>query len=170
VNLSAQQFRRADFCPRIAEILGETGIDPGQVEMELTESMLMDDAEDAIGKMHQLRSLGISLSIDDFGTGYSSLNYLMRFPLHTLKIDKSFVHALLDDGGNAAITKAIIAMAKSLNLSVVAEGVESRQQFDWLQENDCDIVQGYFFSPPLTSDSFGRFMSEASGKAASVSA
>lgn len=160
VNLSALQFRGADLSRRLADIIAAHGVQPECIDVELTESMLMYDVEDAIHKMHELRGIGLTLSIDDFGTGYSSLSYLMRFPLNTLKIDRSFVSDLATDSHCASITRAILMMAKSLDLTVVAEGVETSQQATWLRENQCDILQGYYFSRPLPADELARFCTE----------
>ncbi|MCW4629992.1 MULTISPECIES: EAL domain-containing protein [Marinomonas] len=122
--------------------------------LRLTESMLMVDAQQSIEKLHSFRKLGLTLSIDDFGTGYSSLAYLKKFPIQTLKIDRSFIHDLGLDSDNDAIVKATIAMANSLNLKVIAEGVENRGQVDVLNKYHCQEVQGYLFSKPLSSDDF----------------
>jgi len=165
VNLSAVQFRGADLSQRLADIIAAHGIQPECIDVELTESMLMYDVEDAIHKMNELRGIGLTLSIDDFGTGYSSLSYLMRFPLNTLKIDRSFVRDLATDTHCASITRAILMMAKNLNLKVVAEGVETSQQAIWLRENQCDVLQGYYFSRPLPADELARFCAEKQASA-----
>jgi diguanylate cyclase (GGDEF)-like protein len=157
VNLSAKQFRSPNFSKKLAQIISETGIPEDQLEIELTESMLVDNVENAIFIMNELKEQGIKLSIDDFGTGYSSLNYLTRFPLHTLKIDKSFTQEIDEIQSNAAIISAIIAMAKNLNLLVIAEGVETFKQVEWLSKNNCDILQGYYFSAPFPADKMASF-------------
>ncbi len=148
VNLSAHQFQ--DRLPRdVANALGSAGIDASMLEVEITESVLMAEPLRAIELLEQLHEKGVSIALDDFGTGYSSLAYLKRFPAHSVKIDRSFVQGLPDDHNDAAITKAVIAMAHSLQLLVVAEGAENQAQCDLLRELDCDQVQGYFFSRPL---------------------
>jgi len=158
VNLSSRQFMQADLVDMVKRILDETGVDPALFELELTESMLMMDAQQSIEKLHGFRELGLTLSIDDFGTGYSSLAYLKKFPIQTLKIDRSFINDLGLDFDNDAIVKATIAMANSLNLKVIAEGVESRSQVDSLNGYDCREVQGFLFSKPLSSIDFLSYM------------
>ncbi|RBO83761.1 putative bifunctional diguanylate cyclase/phosphodiesterase [Marinomonas aquiplantarum] len=163
VNLSSRQFMQADLVDMVQGILEETGVDPAYLELELTESMLMTDAKQSIEKLHSFRELGLTLSIDDFGTGYSSLSYLKKFPIQTLKIDRSFIHDIGIDGDNDAIVKATIAMAKSLNLKVIAEGVEHRSQVNALGGYDCQEVQGFLYSKPLPSDDFVQFMQKQVG-------
>jgi len=158
VNLSSRQFMQADLVDMVERVLEETGVDSKYFELELTESMLMVDAQQSIEKLHSFRKLGLTLSIDDFGTGYSSLAYLKKFPIQTLKIDRSFIHDLGLDSDNDAIVKATIAMANSLNLKVIAEGVENRAQVDVLNKYHCQEVQGYLFSKPLNSDDFLAFL------------
>jgi len=157
VNLAAHHFQQHDFCKQVSQIIQEEQIDANFLEIELTESMLMDDVENTILKMHQLKDIGVKLSIDDFGTGYSSLNYLMRFPIDTLKIDMSFIRSIPHDNSHVAITTAIIAMAQNLRLSVVAEGVENETQVTWLKTNGCNILQGYYFSRPVPPDELVEF-------------
>ncbi|HEX7928072.1 MAG TPA: EAL domain-containing protein [bacterium] len=149
VNLSTRQFQRADLVASVANTLKESGIAPEQLELEITESLLMQDMESAIEKLHALRDLGVSLSIDDFGTGFSSLSYLSRFPLTTLKIDKSFIRHIVDRPNDQAIAKSIIALARSLKLRVVVEGVEVPAQLEFFRAYGCDEVQGYLFSQPM---------------------
>lgn len=151
INLSALQFRQPDFAETIARILQETDLDPGWegLEMELTESLLVNNVEETIKTLHKLRAMRIKVSIDDFGTGYSSLTYLKRFPLFGLKIDRSFVSDLSINPEDAAIVAAIIALAHSLKLNVIAEGVETLEQLRFLRELKCDEMQGYLFSPPM---------------------
>ncbi|MBF0109453.1 MAG: EAL domain-containing protein [Magnetococcales bacterium] len=158
VNLSARQFRQHDLFDRIQGILRETGLSPGLLELEITESMVMDNVESVITTLNQLRSLGLFIAVDDFGTGYSSLSYLKRFPIHTLKIDQSFVRDLTFDSDDAAIINAIIAMAKSLKMNVVAEGVETEEQLNFLRSENCDEMQGYFFSKPLAAHEFTELL------------
>ena len=149
VNLSALQFNRSDLPLQIAAILDEYSIDPGLLELEITESVVMTDAQRAIQVLTELSARGLLIAIDDFGTGYSSLSYLKRFPVSYLKIDKSFVAGVCKNPDDAAITRAIIAMAKNLGLQLIAEGVESEDQRAFLASEDCDEAQGFFFSHPL---------------------
>ncbi|MBF0147232.1 MAG: EAL domain-containing protein [Magnetococcales bacterium] len=158
VNLSVRQFRQHDLFDRIRMILEETGLQPSLLELEITESMMMDNVEAVITTMTRLRSLGLFIAVDDFGTGYSSLSYLKRFPIHTLKIDQSFVRDLTLDSDDAAIINAIIAMAKSLKLDVVAEGVETEEQLNFLRAERCDEMQGYYFSKPLSAHEFTELL------------
>jgi len=158
VNLSARQFQCEEPANRIAKILGASGLGPASLDLELTETTVMADAEVAIDTMERMRKLGVKISIDDFGTGHSSLAYLKRFPIHRLKIDKTFVDSLLLDQKDEAITRAIIGMAKNLGLSAVAEGVESRDQLDFLRHLGCNEIQGYFVSRPLAPDDAAEFL------------
>lgn len=148
VNLSARQLRQRRFVDRLGEMLAEYKIDPSALELEVTESQLMDQPEDAVEALAQLKALGVRLSIDDFGTGYSSLSYLQRFPVDFIKIDRSFLSDV-NVNGNAIITRAIIALGHSLQMKVVAEGVETREQISFLRDHDCDQMQGFYFSPPV---------------------
>ena len=157
VNVSVHQFHEADFVTKVQSIFIRTGIDPKQIKMELTESLFADDVVGIIEKMEALKSLGVSFSLDDFGTGFSSLAYLKRLPLDQLKIDKTFVRDVLIDPSDAAIAKTIIALAKSLGLSVVAEGVETEDQRGFLSAAGCGIYQGYLFSRSLTCSNFEQF-------------
>jgi len=152
VNLSARQFGDGDLLRRVGAALTDAGLEARHLELELTESMLMQDPEAAVETLARLRDRGVRLSIDDFGTGYSSLGYLKRFPLHKLKIDRSFVRDITEDGDDAAIATAIIAMAHRLKLSVIAEGVETEGQVDYLREHGCDEGQGFLFGRPLPAD------------------
>lgn len=158
VNLSGYQFSQPGLGGLIVEILKETELDPSYLELELTESALMQNPDAAIAILQELKSLGILISIDDFGTGYSSLSHLTQFPFDVLKIDRSFVCQLTEDSKNAAITTAILQMARSLNLKVVAEGVETPSQIAFLQGHECDEIQGYLFSPPLSAEQFGNLL------------
>ncbi len=155
VNLSARQFADGQLGERIAAILYETGIPPACLELELTESILMSDVAEATQILSGLKRLGLAIAVDDFGTGYSSLNYLKQFPIDVLKIDRSFVDGLPHGEQDAQIARAIIAMAHSLNLMVIAEGVESQAQLDFLREHGCDEVQGYLFGRPMPAEQFG---------------
>jgi diguanylate cyclase (GGDEF)-like protein/PAS domain S-box-containing protein len=149
VNLSARQFMQDDLVQIVAGVLAETGLDPRFLELELTESMVMTDVAKATATLHELKRLGVRLAIDDFGTGYSSLAYLRRFPIDVLKIDRSFVQDIADDSDSAAIALLVISLAHSLRLDVVAEGVETEQQLNFLVDGQCDQIQGYYFSKPL---------------------
>jgi diguanylate cyclase (GGDEF)-like protein/PAS domain S-box-containing protein len=151
INLSGRQFQQPGLDKLIAGILREYNIDPQWIELEITESMLMQRPDDAIAVLKNLKSLGIRVSVDDFGTGYSSLSYLKRFPIDTLKIDRSFVRDITIDADDAAITRAVVTMAHSLNLKVIAEGVEAIEQLAFLRANECDEAQGFLFSQPLSA-------------------
>lgn len=149
VNLSAQQFRQKTLVADIARILAETGVEGRCLTLEITESMLVENIEKTILALQQLNALGLEISIDDFGTGYSSLSYLKRYPINTLKIDRSFVRDIATDPNDAAIIAAIIAMARSLKMKVIAEGVETEEQLAFLMQQECGCYQGYYFSKPL---------------------
>jgi diguanylate cyclase (GGDEF)-like protein len=149
VNLSGRQFWQSNLVESIARGLGKAGLSPDCLELEITESMVMRDVDQAIAKMHELAAMGIRLSMDDFGTGYSSLAALKRFPIHTLKIDKSFIKDVTTNQNDAAISASIIALAHTMNLTVIAEGIETREQLEFLLEKGCEIGQGYFFSKPI---------------------
>jgi EAL domain-containing protein (putative c-di-GMP-specific phosphodiesterase class I) len=152
VNVSAVQFRREGFCELIQKVLHETGLAPQYLELELTESLLLSSADVTFSVLQELKALGLKLAIDDFGTGYSSLSYLKHFPVSKLKIDRSFIRDVAVNPDDEAITTAIISMAKSLNLKVIAEGVENEAQMSFLRAHQCDEIQGYYFSKPLTVD------------------
>ena len=153
VNVSAVQLLRSDLPQTVEQILRETGIEAGHLELELTESVLMANADLASERLQTFRTLGVPIAVDDFGTGYSSLAYLRRLPITTLKIDKAFIDDLGRPGDteDAAITTTVIAMAHSLGLHVVAEGVETAEQLEFLREHGCDSVQGYWLSPPMAA-------------------
>ena len=158
VNLSVGQFLQKDLVSSIGDVLADTGLPPASLELELTESLMMTDVEHAIGILNGLKELGVRLSIDDFGTGYSSLAYLKRFPIDVLKIDKSFVRDITSDADDAAITASIISLARHLKLKVIAEGVETDEQLDYLRHYGCDEIQGYLFSPPVAADRFEQIL------------
>jgi diguanylate cyclase (GGDEF)-like protein len=158
VNLSGHQFNQPHLNNLVVDTLKETGLDPSYLELEITESALMQNPEAAIATLCEFKTLGIQLSIDDFGTGYSSLSYLRQFPFDALKIDRSFVCQLTKDDKNVAITTAILQMARSLNLKVVAEGVETASQLAFLHQHQCDEIQGYLFSPPLSAKAFEELL------------
>lgn len=154
VNLSGQQIMHSDIVETVKNVLIETGLDPLHLELEITESAIMEHPNKAIGTLERLRELGISLAIDDFGTGYSSLSYLKLFPINKLKIDRSFVRDIPEDSDDIAIVQAIIALGKSLNLKVIAEGVENEAQQEALKQYGCDEVQGFLYSKPLLANEF----------------
>jgi len=154
VNLSARQFGAANLQDEIKTVLDDTALAPDCLEIELTESLFMSDVGLAVELLHSLKALGVNLSIDDFGTGYSSLSYLSRFPIDVLKIDRSFVADITRDANDAAIVASIVALAHNLKLSVIAEGVETEEQLDYLRRHGCDEVQGYYFSRPLPPQEF----------------
>ena len=156
VNVSARQFQQANLVERIVEVLDETGVDPGWLEIELTESSVIEDAERAIASLRKLKEHGVRVAIDDFGTGYSSLSYLKRLPLDVLKIDQSFVQGVTGDHDSAAIVKAIIGLARSLGIEVIAEGVELQGDVDFLSAWGCNQAQGFYFGRPVPSDDFRR--------------
>jgi diguanylate cyclase (GGDEF)-like protein len=152
VNVSAVQFRRQSFCEQVRTVLRETGLAPQYLELELTESLLLADADVTLSVIQELKAMGLTLAIDDFGTGYSSFSYLKQFRVSRLKIDRSFIRDVVANPDDAAITAAIISMAKSLKLKVIAEGVENEGQLTFLRDHQCDEIQGYYFSKPITVD------------------
>ncbi|MBI3221658.1 MAG: EAL domain-containing protein [Nitrosomonadales bacterium] len=154
VNVSAKQFRQPDFVDQVQAVLQESGAMPSHLKLELTESTVLEDVQDTIAKMRALKLLGISFSMDDFGTGYSSLQYLKQLPLDQIKIDQSFVRDIVSDPNDAAIVQAIIAMTEALALNVIAEGVETAAQYQFLDEHGCHNFQGYLFSKPLPVEQF----------------
>ncbi len=158
INLSSRQFMQPNMVDRIDSYLKEVGLSPEFLELEITESLAMKDIGITIEKLGQLRNLGVSISVDDFGTGYSSLNYLKKLPINAVKIDKSFVQNCIDDTQDAAIIQAIISLAHSLDLKVIAEGVETEQQKQFLISLDCDLMQGYLVSRPLAPADFTKFL------------
>ncbi len=154
VNVSPRQFRHGDLVKIITTILAETGLAPPALDIEITEGVLMQGEPLAQELFHQLRELGLSFSIDDFGTGYSNFAYLKRFPIDSLKIDQSFIRDLTIDPNDAALVKAIIGMAHGLGIKTIAEGVETREQKEFLLAHGCDLMQGYYFSHPLLPEAF----------------
>src|SRR5687768_10748475 len=156
VNVSVRQFRQDNLVQTIAQVLRETGLDARYLEVELTESAVMHDADQFIAMLGEINDLGVQIALDDFGTGYSSLSYLKRFPVDRLKVDRSFVQDIVTDSDDATIVRAIIALGHNLGLKVVAEGVETQQQLDFLRDNQCDELQGFYFGRPLPSDQFMR--------------
>jgi diguanylate cyclase (GGDEF)-like protein len=158
VNLSVRQLLQKDFTASVETVLADTGLPPHLLELEITESTLMENAQDTLTALHRLRALGVRLSIDDFGTGYSSLSYLKRFPVDIIKIDRSFVRDVPQDADDAAIVTAIIALAHSLRLEVVAEGVETEAQLHFLKARRCDLLQGYHLSPAVPPEQFAQLV------------
>jgi EAL domain-containing protein (putative c-di-GMP-specific phosphodiesterase class I) len=154
VNVSAHQFRQPNYVERVLAVLKATGAKPHRLKLELTESLLISNVEKVIETMFALKAKGVGFSLDDFGTGYSSLSYLKRLPLDQLKIDKSYVRDVLSDPNDAAIAKTIIALAQSLGLGVIAEGVEMAEQRDFLSHAGCHAYQGYLFGRPVSIDEF----------------
>jgi EAL domain-containing protein (putative c-di-GMP-specific phosphodiesterase class I) len=154
VNVSAEQFRQRDFVKQVQQILIQTGAKPALLKLELTESTVLENVEDTIAKMRELKLLGVSFSMDDFGTGYSSLQYLKRLPLDQIKIDQSFVRDIASDPNDAAIVQTIIAMSEVLGLDVIAEGVETEAQREFLASRGCHAFQGYLFSRPVPLQDF----------------
>jgi diguanylate cyclase (GGDEF)-like protein/PAS domain S-box-containing protein len=158
VNLSAQQVQQWDFVQNIGVILKETGLSPHCLELEITEGVAMQNSDRVISTLSKLVQLGVHISIDDFGTGYSSLSYLKKFPIQSLKIDQSFVQAMLTNPEDLAITRAIIQLSKSLSLKVIAEGIEKEEQYQLLKQYGCDVAQGYLFGKPMSPDDFEKFL------------
>ncbi|WP_144697566.1 bifunctional diguanylate cyclase/phosphodiesterase [Fictibacillus phosphorivorans] len=161
VNISSRQFQQSDLVERVSRILRETELDAQYLELELTESIIQD-SKYAVAKMHKLKEMGIHLSIDDFGTGYSSLSYLKTFPIHTLKIDQSFTRNIYADPKDASLVETIIAMAHNLDLKVIAEGVETEEQLQFLQQKQCNEAQGYYFSRPISAEDMAMILQEQS--------
>jgi EAL domain-containing protein (putative c-di-GMP-specific phosphodiesterase class I) len=151
VNVSALQFNRLEFADGVARIFTETGADPSRVELELTESLVMNNVEDSSRQMQRIKMLGVHIAVDDFGTGYSSLSYLHRLPIDTLKIDRCFVEKIADPGGTRPIVQTIMSLARSLGMRTVAEGVETEAQLEIIRELQCDIIQGFLFSRPIAA-------------------
>ena len=163
VNISAVELRAKDFVAGVRTILTETGLDPRYLELELTETFLMQDPKSTAAVLQALKDMGVYLALDDFGTGYSSLSYLKRFPIDTLKIDRSFVRDLVTDDDDASIVTAVISMGESLHMRVVAEGVETREQLEFLQQHSCPFGQGYYFSPPVAAGEFVQLLRRGIG-------
>jgi EAL domain-containing protein (putative c-di-GMP-specific phosphodiesterase class I) len=163
VNVSARQFEDKRLVERVADALRISGLPADGLEVEVTESLIMRDLGRSIDKMRELEAMGVALSIDDFGTGYSSLSALKSFPISRLKIDKSFVADLADSPDDQAIAMAVISLGHKLDLRVIAEGVETEQQRDFLRANDCDEMQGYLFSRPLPASDIARLLAGSAG-------
>ena len=160
VNVSARQFQQADFHKRVAQVLADYDIDPGLIEIELTERLVMEDTDAAQRDLNLLKDIGVRISIDDFGTGYSCLSYLRRFPIDVLKIDRSFVNEIGGGSDSEIIIEAIISLARSLRLDTVAEGVETRDQLNFLMERGCHVAQGYLFGIPMGPENIAPLLAE----------
>ncbi|MFZ0106586.1 MAG: bifunctional diguanylate cyclase/phosphodiesterase, partial [Thiobacillus sp.] len=158
VNVSARQFHQQDFVEMVQRSLDVSGIDPARLKLELTESVVLDNVDAVVSRMQQLIALGVRFCLDDFGTGYSSLSYLKRLPLDQVKIDQSFVRDVTEDQNDAAIVRAIMAMSRSLGLQVIAEGVETQAQRDFLLQNECRAYQGFLFCGPVPIEEWGRLL------------
>jgi diguanylate cyclase (GGDEF)-like protein len=168
VNLSGHQLREGDFAAAAAAVIEETGLAPGLLQVELTESGVISQDAATVSQLRKLKDLGVSIAIDDFGMGYSALGYLRRFPVDAIKIDRSFVGAISDSSDDAAFVSAVIAMARRLRLTVVAEGVETPEQLAFLKENSCDLAQGFLFSKPLPPEEFRAFLSREGSRGSSL--
>jgi EAL domain-containing protein (putative c-di-GMP-specific phosphodiesterase class I) len=166
VNLSPRQFRQKHLARTIAAILQATGLPPGCLELEITETSMMHRAEEAAACLRELHALGVQISLDDFGTGYSSLAYLHRFPVHTLKVDQTFVRDIKSDRDDAAIVSTVISLARQMRLKSLAEGVETREQLAFLRTRGCDAFQGYFFCRPQPGPTIEALLAEHRARAA----
>jgi EAL domain-containing protein (putative c-di-GMP-specific phosphodiesterase class I) len=158
VNVSAIDFRQRDFVDKLAAILKQTGLPPAQLELEITESVLMQNVDETVALLESIKVLGVRLALDDFGTGYSSLSYLRRFPIDVLKIDQSFVRGMSANSQDAQLISAIIGMGKSLDLNIIAEGVETVEQLNFLKNQHCEEGQGYLFSKAVSSKDFSQLL------------
>jgi EAL domain-containing protein (putative c-di-GMP-specific phosphodiesterase class I) len=158
VNLTARQFRDDQLVPDIEAALTATGLDPQLLEIEIHESLLLHNVDNTLRTLTRLKALGVRIAVDDFGTGYSSLAVLHRFPLDTIKIDRSITREFVTDADNTGLTDAIIAMGKSLSLTVVAQGVETREQAEFLRAHACDELQGFYFQRPLPANEFAQLL------------
>ncbi len=164
VNVSVMQFTRPGFTEIVSHVLKETGLAPSCLELELTESLIMQDVRESAQQLDRLRSLGVNLAIDDFGTGYSSLSYLRMLPIGTLKIDQSFLQEVDSNPNTMPLVRAIVALAHSLQLCVVAEGVETERQLEALRQVGCDMVQGYLIGLPVSAEATGHLLHQAQGR------
>ena len=160
LNVSAIQDRQPDFSDRVLNLMEKYEIEPSEIELEITESVLIDDFTEVTEKLVTLRDIGIKISLDDFGTGYSSLSYLKGLPIDTLKIDKSFIDTVITDENTRIITESIIYMVKKLGFETIAEGVETEEQYRYLNEIDCDNIQGYFMGRPMPSDKIENLLAD----------
>ena len=157
-HISSSEFRNTEFTEIVQAALKNANLDSRYLEIELTETVLMRHAESTIHTLRLLKTIGVRLAVDDFGTGFSSLSYLTRFPIDALKLDRSFVHHIIDCLGDAAVIRAIISLANSLNLRVIAEGVETREELAFLQAQNCDEGQGYYFTRPMAAEQFAKLV------------
>ena len=158
LNLSIKQLESKGCIERFKQVIDDTGVDANYLELEITEGQIMQDSEHSITVLQEIRDLGVHVSIDDFGTGYSSLSYLKRLPIDTLKIDRSFINDLPDDEEDSAIVKAIVVLANSLKLELIAEGVETQEQQEYLVSEGCSNIQGYYYSKPLEREEYKEFL------------
>jgi diguanylate cyclase len=170
INVSALELRAADFASSVADILTETGLEASRLELELTESCLMQDENSTVVVLRALKDVGVHLALDDFGTGYSSLSYLQRYPIDTLKIDRSFVQDLATDAGAANIVSAVIGMGNSLHMRVIAEGIETREQLEFLKQHGCSVGQGFYFSQPVPAVEFGALLERGGAAGTAIAA
>ncbi|MBR3575627.1 MAG: bifunctional diguanylate cyclase/phosphodiesterase [Lachnospiraceae bacterium] len=159
INISALQYKKDDFVDSIMDMIDKYGVDPSDIELEITESILIDDFDSVTTKLTRLRNLGVGISLDDFGTGYSSLSYLKKFPIDTLKVDKSFIDTVLDDTSTRIITESILNMSHAMGFETVAEGVENERQFSYLVNAGCDVIQGFYLGKPLPSEKVDELLS-----------
>lgn len=160
INVSPKQFQQGDFADQVLATMHKYRVPGPAIELEVTEGLLMNSWPEIDQQIEQLSNAGISLSIDDFGTGYSSISYLRKFPFNTLKIDRSFVHDLVDDNDDSALVLSVIALAKGMGLAIIAEGVETLQQYEFLRDARCSMMQGYLFSRPLPQQEFEQLLYE----------
>nr|MCU0608303.1 EAL domain-containing protein [Chitinispirillaceae bacterium] len=160
VNLSNRQFQQQDIVAVVARAISKSGIDPHTLELEITESMGMKNPEASLKTLLELKAMGVQIAIDDFGTGYSSISYLKKFPIDTIKIDRSFINDIITDNNDATIVLAMIALAHSLRLTVIAEGVENREQLDYLLNHGCQRIQGFIYSPPVNASGFEKLLAD----------
>ena len=158
VNISPREFRSADFFDSIRAALKQTDLDPGYLELEITEAVLMQNVVSTASTLAELKAIGVRLAVDDFGTGYSSLSYLTRLPIDALKLDQSFVHNIIVNMSDAIVVRSVINMGQSLKLRVIAEGVETQEQLAFLQGAGCDEGQGYYFSRPVAAKQFAELL------------
>ena len=168
MNVSARQFQQADFHKRVAEVLGRNRVEPSMMELELTEGLVMQDIEAAQRCLRQLKDIGVRIAIDDFGTGHSCLSYLQRFPIDVLKIDQSFVSQVGNGDDSRIIIEAIISLARSLQIDIVAEGVENHEQLDFLLEKGCHVAQGFLFGLPITPAEVQPLLEDLSDETARI--
>ncbi len=161
MNLSARQFLRPDMAERVAMILMETGLDASRLELEITETCAMQNAENSVRALRELKRIGVRIAVDDFGTGYSSLNYLKRFPLDSLKLDKSFVRDVTEDPADAAIAAAVVSIAETLGLTLIAVGIETEEQLAFFRTRGCPRGQGFLFGRPMAAGDFHDFLRKA---------